>query len=55
MEIQLHRIFAGVFETSPASAGVLEKAGYVLEARLRKCVTIERKLLDELVYAILKE
>ena len=30
------RLYAGVFEHNTASARVLEKAGYALEARLRK-------------------
>lgn len=48
------RIYAGIFEYNLASARVLEKAGYHLEARLKKNVTKEGKTVDELVYAILR-
>ena len=45
------RVEAAVFESNPASARVLEKAGYVLEGRLRKSVTKDGLMLDELMYA----
>lgn len=51
----LCRIFAGVFEWNNASIRVLEKAGYTLEARLRKAVTKESLTVDELVYAMIRE
>lgn len=51
----INRIYAGIFEYNKASARVLEKAGYALEARLRKSVTKDGKTVDELVYAMLKE
>jgi RimJ/RimL family protein N-acetyltransferase len=54
-ELGLVRIYASVFESNPASARVLEKAGYVLEARLRKGILKEGVLLDELVYGVLRE
>ncbi len=47
----LHRIYAGVLESNPASSRVLEKAGYQLEARLRKAIIKEGRVMDELVYA----
>lgn len=47
----LCRIEAGVFEWNPASAHVLEKAGYVFEARLRKNVTKDGQTIDRLLYA----
>lgn len=47
----LCRIFAGVFETNPASARVLEKAGYLLEGRMRRSVLKDGKMLDQLLYA----
>ena len=50
----LERLFAGVFEGNPASARVLEKAGYQLEGRLRRSVIKEGRLLDQLVYARLR-
>ena len=51
----LVRIQANVFEWNPASARVLEKAGYVCEGRLRKGVTKDGKTIDHYIYAILRE
>lgn len=48
------RLFAGVFEHNPASARVLEKAGFVLEGRLRKSVFKDGALLDQLLYALVR-
>ncbi len=48
------RIFAPVFESNPASARVLEKAGYVLEARLARAVTKDGVTMDELHYALVR-
>lgn len=45
--LHLHRLFAGVFDTNPASAKVLSKAGYTLECIARQAVIKEGKLLDE--------
>lgn len=47
----LRRIDAGVFEWNRASVRVLEKAGYVLEGRLKKSITKEGETIDQLVYA----
>jgi len=47
----LRRIYAEPFANNPASARVLEKAGFVLEARLKNNVIKDGKLLDSLVYA----
>jgi RimJ/RimL family protein N-acetyltransferase len=51
----LVRLFAHVFEWNPASARVLEKSGYTLEGRLRRSVLKDGKLIDQLVYAIVRE
>ena len=51
----LVRIYATVFEWNPASARVLEKAGYQYEGRLRKSVTKDGKTIDQLLYALLRE
>ena len=50
----LVRIFGEVFEWNPASARVLEKAGYACEGRFRKSVTKDGKTIDQLVYAIIR-
>lgn len=48
------RIQAGVYEWNPASMRVLEKAGYALEARLRKSIIKDGETIDELIYAIVR-
>lgn len=52
--LDLCRIYAGVFEGNSASARVLEKAGYTYEARLRKAVFKDGKILDKLLYSIVR-
>jgi [ribosomal protein S5]-alanine N-acetyltransferase len=47
----LHRIYAVPKANNPASARVLEKAGFVLEGRLRKNVIKDGEILDSLLYA----
>ena len=54
LNFDLCRIYAGVFEWNPGSMRVLEKAGYQLEARLRKRVTKDGQTIDELVYAVIR-
>lgn len=51
----LCRLYAHVFDWNPASARVLEKAGYVFEGCLRKSVTKERQTIDQLMYALIRE
>lgn len=50
----LNRLQANVFGWNPASARVLEKAGYALEGRLRNAVWKDGALTDELIYAALR-
>ncbi|HXQ01615.1 MAG TPA: GNAT family N-acetyltransferase [Candidatus Udaeobacter sp.] len=47
----LRRISAEVFANNPASARVLEKAGFVFEGCLKNNVIKDGKLLDSLLYA----
>jgi len=47
----LRRISAEVFSSNPASARVLEKAGFTFEGSLKCHVLKEGKLLDSLLYA----
>lgn len=51
----LVRLEAFVFEWNPASRRVLEKAGYVLEGRLRRSVTKEGSTMDSFLYALVRE
>ena len=48
---QLRRVYAEPFANNPASARVLEKAGFTLEGRLKNNVLKDRELLDSLLYA----
>ena len=50
-EFSLHRISAQTYSSNPASARVLEKAGFVLEGRMRKNVFKDGQILDSLLYA----
>ena len=50
----LARIHAGVFEWNPASRRVLEKAGFSFEARLRKAVFKDERIIDQLLYALVR-
>jgi len=49
------RLYATVFEWNPASARILEKAGYVLEARMRKSVIKDGQTIDQLLFAYVRE
>ena len=46
----LRRISAEVFANNPASTRVLEKAGFIFEARLKNNVIKDGRILDSLVY-----
>lgn len=48
------RLYADVFEWNNASVRVLEKNGYVFEARLKKAVVKDGMIADALMYAKLK-
>ena len=54
-EFDLVRIYTTVFDRNPASARVLEKAGYSFEGRLRKSAVKDGKLIDQLLYSILRD
>ena len=50
-EFELLRVEAIVFEWNPASARVLEKAGYVREGTLRRSAVKDGQVIDRWVYA----
>jgi len=50
----LCRVYAGVLEWNPASARVLERAGYEFEGRMRKSVTKDGEIIDQLMYAVIR-
>ena len=47
----LARVYALPFEWNQASARVLEKAGYQLEARLRRSAIKDGRVIDQFLYA----
>ncbi|HAK76337.1 MAG TPA: GNAT family N-acetyltransferase, partial [Runella sp.] len=51
----LHRLYAGVMAHNPASMKVLEKAGYHLEAILKKSIYKENTFIDEHLYVRFRE
>ena len=51
----LARVYAYVYEWNPASARVLEKAGYEYEGRLRKSITKDGQIIDQWLYAMVRE
>ncbi len=53
--LDLLRVDTLVFDRNSASARVLEKAGYVLEGRLRLAVIKDDEVMDALLYAIVRD
>lgn len=51
----LTRVFALPFAFNAASCRVLEKAGYALEARLRRSAIKDGRLVDQMQYAFIVE
>lgn len=49
------RLQAGIFSNNPASMRVLEKCGFTREAVLKKAVTKNGELLDEVIYVKFRE
>lgn len=49
----LTRVFALPFAWNTASCRVLEKAGYTLEARLRRSAIKDNRIIDQLLYAFI--
>jgi [ribosomal protein S5]-alanine N-acetyltransferase len=54
-EFDLIKVFAYVFSSNPSSAKVLIKAGFKLEGCRRNQIVKKGRILDQLVYGILKE
>lgn len=52
---EINRVWAGIFAWNEASARVLEKAGFVFEARLRKGAIKDGVVVDELIYAMIRD
>jgi len=50
----INRIFARPFGSNLASQRVLEKTGFILEARIEKIIFKNGELQDELIYAVRK-
>ncbi|MFN4145752.1 MAG: GNAT family N-acetyltransferase [Runella sp.] len=49
-QFDVYRLYAGVFEYNKASMRVLEKAGFTLEAILKKASCKENQLYDDYLY-----
>ena len=54
-QFDLARLYAYVYEWNPASARVLEKAGYEYEGRLRKSITKDGQTIDQWLYATVRD
>ncbi|MXZ91045.1 MAG: GNAT family N-acetyltransferase [Chloroflexi bacterium] len=54
-QLGMVRLFASVMEWNPASARVLEKAGYQYEGRLRKSAIKDGQIIDQWLYAMVRE
>jgi ribosomal-protein-alanine N-acetyltransferase len=54
-EHRLTRLYAVPFEWNVASCRVLEKAGYVLEGRMRRSAIKEGRVIDQFLYAYTTE
>lgn len=53
--LEVHRIYASIFDGNDASVRVLEKAGFQREGRLRAAVFKNGRILDQLLYAKIKD
>jgi RimJ/RimL family protein N-acetyltransferase len=51
----LRRLYAVPFSSNPASARVLEKAGYTREGTLRQSAIKDGRILDQWMYSIVRE
>ena len=52
---ELARVYAVPYEWNVASFRVLEKAGYVLEGRMRSSAIKDGKIIDQLLYAFVRQ
>jgi RimJ/RimL family protein N-acetyltransferase len=52
---ELERLYAVPFASNPASARVLQKAGYRLEGTLRRSAIKDGRVLDQWMYAVVRE
>jgi len=52
---ELRRLYAVPFSSNPASARVLAKAGYHCEGTLRQSAIKDGRILDQWMYAVLRE
>jgi RimJ/RimL family protein N-acetyltransferase len=53
--LEVHRIYASVFDGNDPSIRVLEKAGFEREGRLRASAFKNGRILDQLLYARIKD
>jgi diamine N-acetyltransferase len=53
--LNLHRVFLRVFENNPRAIRAYEKAGFVLEGRMRQAEFRDGKYMDVLIMSMLKD
>lgn len=53
--LRLNRIHARVFPGNQRSCSLVERAGFHLEGRLRRCKKVRGRITDELVYSLLRD
>jgi len=53
-ELDLLRVFAVPFARNPASARVLERAGYQREGTMRRSAVKDGEVLDQYLYAAIR-
>lgn len=51
----LTRVYAVPYEWNAASCRMLERAGYILEGRMRKSAIKDGRVIDQLLYAFVRE
>ena len=54
-EFDLVRLYGYVYEGNPASCRVMEKAGCVREGRLRRSIFKRGRIMDQFLYARVRE
>jgi RimJ/RimL family protein N-acetyltransferase len=54
-DLDLLRVWAVPFVTNPASARVLERAGYVREGTMRRSAVKDGEVLDQHLYAAVRD
>ena len=54
-ELNLYKLYAGIFSPNKGSCRCAEKSGFIREAIFKKDMFIEGEFVDTFVYSLLKE